>query len=74
MDFCDYLSLISRSAFRMVEFYCFMKESHEEIDCSARTASRMLNFFLTIERALFDEKKGALKMCRKFLFRIFLKK
>ena len=52
------LTFISRSASRMFEFYCFMKELHDEIDCSARIACRMLNFLLPIKRALFDERKN----------------
>ena len=73
MDFCGCLSFISRSAFRIVELYCFMKELHDEIDCSARIACRMLNFLLPIETALFDEKKALWRGAENF-YSAFLKK
>ena len=65
-------------ASRMFEFYCFIKELHDETDCNMRIACRLSKFLLLIERALFDEKKrkkkeNTLKKYRKLLFYIVKK-
>ena len=53
MGFCSFLTYISSSASRMFDFYCFMKEFHDEIDCNMRINCRLLNFFLLIDSEFF---------------------
>ena len=43
MGFCSFLTYISSSASRMFDFYCFMKEFHDEL----------LNFLLLIDSEFF---------------------
>ena len=50
----------------MFEFYCFIKELHDETDCNMRIACRLSKFLLVIERALFDEKKKKRKKRKHF--------
>ena len=67
MGLYNCLTFNSRSASRMFEIYCFIKELHDEIDCSVGIVCRMLNFLLPLERALFVEIRS-LRSCRNFIY------
>ena len=57
MGFYGRLSYIARNAFRIFEFYYFMKQLHEYIQCTNPIICRFYNFFMPIENVLFDNNR-----------------
>ena len=57
MGFYGRLSHIARNAFRIFEFYYFMKQLHEYIQCTNPIICRFYNFFMPIENVLFDNNR-----------------
>ena len=57
MVFYGRLSYIVHNTFRMFEFYYFMKELHEYIQCTNPITCRFYHFFMPIENVLFSNNK-----------------